>query len=407
MEDWREQASIFWGQTSTAMMMLDEGGMILAANPAAAALFGHPVHELVGCSLSKFLDLFSRDKAALMLAEAVSKGSAMDWELDVLTPETRPKLALFSVDCLKDPQHFAYSYVVLCRDFSPQLDFSARLAKLNQELEGALLALEKAHRSLKETQAQLVQSEKTRSLGQLVAGIAHEINNPLGFVKNNANYVLRMLPKLDAAIQHARFEQLSVQEVKALDLWLNDLRDLSNENLEGLSRIEEIVKALRNFSRLDEADYKLADVAEGLNSTIQLVRGSCQNRIVLDVKLDALPVTYCHPGELNQVFMNLLVNAIQAIPEKGVIIIRAWAENQQIWIAFQDTGVGMPPEVLPRLGEPFFTTKPPGQGIGLGLAVSMGIVKRHNGQMSFTSQTGQGTRVTLQLPVKLEQENER
>jgi signal transduction histidine kinase len=399
-------AHTLWQQTSAAILTLSEQGILLTTNPSGAALFGLPESALTGKALVDFLDPFSRDKALAMLAEAAYTGSALNWELDILTPDGTPKLISFAVDRLETELPALGRYVLVCSDLSTQLDLSARLSTLNQQLEGALLDLEKAHYSLQETQAQLVQSEKMRSLGQLVTGIAHEINNPLGFVKNNVTYLIQSLPKLEKIAQQARVASLAKQDADSLDNLLVDMREISSENLDGLLRIENIVLALRNFSRLDEADYQLADLEEGVNSSLKLIRPTCGSRIRLDVDLEPLPLTFCHPGELNQVLMNLLINAIQAIPGEGSIALRARAADGLIRISIQDSGNGMSPDVLSHLGEPFFTTKPVGSGTGLGLAISMGIVNRHHGKLLFASQPGAGTLVTIELPVRLSQERQ-
>ncbi|MEI7849110.1 MAG: ATP-binding protein [Chloroflexota bacterium] len=390
-----------WGQTSAAILSLSESGEILTANPAAIALFGCGLSELIGKPLFDFVDAYSRDKALAMLSQADSSGSAQNWELDILTAEGAPRLVSFSVDRFDVDLPALGRYVLVCSDLSVQLNQSASLAKMNQELEGALLELEKVHKSLKETQLQLVQSEKMRSLGQLVSGVAHEINNPLGFVKNNVNYLVQSVPKLEMIAMLASEGRLSPADAKIFKQLLVDMGEISGENLDGLTRIENIVLSLRNFSRLDEADYKLADLSEGLSSTIKLIQTTCGTRIKLDLNLEPLPLTLCHPGELNQVFMNLLMNAIQAIPDKGEIDLSAKAENGLIRISIKDSGVGMSADVLARLGEPFFTTKPVGEGMGLGLAISMGIVNRHHGKLFFSSKSGEGSLAIIELPVRL------
>jgi len=394
-----------WEHTSTAILSLDHEGIIRTANPASAALFGYSSNELVGTALTNLLDAFSRDKARAMLVQATTYGSALNWELDVQIPGHPPKLLSFSVDCLENSNSSVGDFVLTCCDISTQLELTARLASVNQQLEGALLDLEKTHHKLQETQTQLVQSEKMRSLGQLVSGVAHEINNPLGFIKNNLTLLSEAAPRLELIRRAAQIGPLSEKDLKSFENFLEDLREISQENLEGLTRIESIVLALRNFSRLDEANYKLADLSEGLLSTLRLAHTSIENRIHLDVKMEPLPLTYCQPGEINQVFMNLLLNAMHAIPGKGVITIRAHAENDLILFEFQDNGTGMSPEVLTHLGEPFFTTRPVGEGTGLGLAISMGIVNRHHGRLLFSSQPGQGTIATLEIPIRHFQEN--
>lgn len=396
-----EMASI-WRHTGAALLVLDEAYVVRAMNPAAADLFAREAAAVSGRPLLDFLDHYSREKALAMLAEAANGsgsragGPGAEWELDIHLPSETLRLVSFRADRLDAPPGFA----LVCRDLTGQVDLTARLAAVNQELEGALQRLAKTHRQLLETQARLVHSEKIRSLGQLVSGVAHEINNPLGFIKNNEVFLAQQLPFLEQLYAQALSRVLLPEEGASLAEILTDLRDSNADNMLGLSRIEDIVAALRSFSRLDEAQFKLADLGEGLASTVKLVRSTCAERIHLDLDLQPLPMTYCHPGELNQVFMNLLVNAIQAIPAAGNIAVTARAVEDRLVITIRDDGAGMPPEVLARLGEPFFTTRPVGSGTGLGLAISLGIVERHQGRLDFTSEPGRGTLVTLDLPVR-------
>ncbi len=395
--DW--DSSILWIQTSTPILILDNKGYIRRANPAAAALFHRSENELTGSPLVTFLDPFSREKAQTLLDQAIALGSIQDWELDILIPDQLPNLAGFSADRLQ-PE----GLMLVCRDLSSQMELTAHLAVLNQELEGALLKLEKAHRSLQEAQAQLVQSEKMRSLGQLVAGVAHEINNSLGFVKNNVHYLAEKLPRLDEINNHIRSGKITLADAQHFSALLQDIHELSEENTEGLNRIEKIVLALRNYSRLDEANLKPANLSEGLANTIKLVLTSCHKRIKIETELEPLPEILCNPGELNQVFMNLLMNAVQAIPGEGCILVKARLENNKIVVTFQDNGMGMAPDVLARLGEPFFTTKPVGSGTGLGLAISQGILNRHNASLLFSSRPGAGTLAKIELPILVDKE---
>ena len=171
------------------------------------------------------------------------------------------------------------------------------------------------------------------------------------------------------------------------------------ESREGIDRIRDIVISLRNFARLDEAPLKKADINEGLRSTLQLIRPLCKNRIAIAESYADLPLLLCRPGELNQVFLNLLTNAVQAIPGKGEIRVATRCDPGQLLVEISDTGQGMEAATLARLGEPFFTTKPVGDGTGLGLAVSFGIVERHRGRLKFASAVGVGTTATIELPI--------
>jgi two-component system NtrC family sensor kinase len=188
-----------------------------------------------------------------------------------------------------------------------------------------------------------------------------------------------------------RLAAITAAEAAAdIDYLWQDLPDLVRESQEGVERIRKIVLSLCTFSRLDEVDYKLADVNEGLRSTLQMVRSMYSNRITIREEYGELPQILCHPGELNQVFLNLLTNAVQAIEGEGSIEVKTALEGDGIAITFKDSGSGMSAGTLVRLGEPFFTTKPVGSGTGLGLAVSFGIIERRHGRIHFKSQPGQG-----------------
>jgi two-component system, NtrC family, sensor kinase len=400
----------FFAQTADLALVLDGAGRFVALNAAAEKLFGRPAAELLGQPFTTVLDPFSHEKAALMLARTLAEGRVTDWELDHLQGGGPPVLIGYTTTALRNSAGEAVGVGALGRDLTAHLDLTARLAHANQQLEGALLQLEKTHAQLKDAQTQLVQSEKMRSLGQLVAGVAHEINNPAAFVTNNLAHLARLVPALHALFDaySALRSQATPQQATAIAaaetaaemkyLW-QDLPDLVKESQDGMERIRNIVLALRNFSRLDEAELKEADLNEGLASTLQLIRPLCKNRIEIIEDYSELPPVLCRPGELNQVFLNLLTNAVQAIEGSGRIWVRTRRQGKQIQVTIRDTGVGMEAATLAKLGEPFFTTKPVGAGVGLGLAIGFGIVQRHHGRLRFESQPGQGASAIVELPL--------
>ena len=280
------------------------------------------------------------------------------------------------------------------------------------ELETQHQKLEQLYRELQETQTQLIQSEKLAGLGQLVAGIAHELNNPISFVYAN----MRELQQYNAAIselldlldQHngaAQFQDRLREKLRELDQKYDlhfiqkDIDNLINESLEGSERVKTVVQNLRNFSRLDEAAFKAVDLHEGLESTLLLLNNELKNRITVHRNYGKLPAVPCNPGHLNQVFMNLLLNAIQAIDGKGDIWITTTVEGEQAVIGIRDSGRGIPAEVQHRIFDPFFTTKPVGKGTGLGLSISYNIIQKHGGQITFSSKAGEGTEFLIRLPL--------
>jgi two-component system, NtrC family, sensor kinase len=249
---------------------------------------------------------------------------------------------------------------------------------------------------LKSTQAQLLQSEKMASIGQLAAGVAHEINNPIGYVYANFNTLSGYVTELLAAAQGG-------SSAKALDLAFlsEDLPDLLRETRDGLDRVAKIVRDLKDFSRVDTSDaWEAADLVAGLESTLNIVQNEVKYKATIERQLVPLPEVCCRPSEINQVFMNLLVNAAQAIPERGVIRLACGFDDAQVWIEVTDTGKGMTAEVRNRIFEPFYTTKPVGQGTGLGLSLSYTIMQKHHGRIDVDSEPGRGTTFRITLPLR-------
>lgn len=279
------------------------------------------------------------------------------------------------------------------------------------EIKQAATELEKAYADLKATQAQMLQREKMASIGQLAAGIAHEINNPIGFVSSNlgtlGKYVERLTDFIDA--QSQVMESLHTPEAAEklekkrkelkLDYIVEDVKQLIKESMDGTDRVRKIVQDLKSFSRVDEAEYKHADINECLESTMNIVWNELKYKATVHKEYGNIPLTRCYPQQLNQVFMNLLVNASHAIEKQGEITVRTWHENGNICIAVTDTGRGIPAENLNRIFEPFFTTKEVGMGTGLGLSITYDIVKKHKGEIAVASQVGNGTSFTVRIPV--------
>lgn len=289
--------------------------------------------------------------------------------------------------------------------------------KREQTLQDRNVELEQAYSRLKETQLQLLQSEKMASIGQLAAGVAHEINNPIGYVQSNLGtlqtYVRGLLSLLDSydnwagatsqsdAVQSAQIEEIKRQ----IDYGFlrGDLLQLLDESREGITRVKKIVLDLRDFShggQTESEDWTIVDIHRGLESTINIVWNELKYKAEVQRNFGALPAIECMPSQLNQVFLNLLVNAGQAIKERGVISITTTCLVGEICVAIADDGVGIAPEHLKRIFDPFFTTKPVGTGTGLGLALSFGIVQNHHGRIEVESKVGKGTCFRVYLPIR-------
>ena len=263
----------------------------------------------------------------------------------------------------------------------------AHLSQLNEQLEAA--------------QAQLLQSEKMASIGQLAAGVAHEINNPVGYVTSNLGTLGGYVEELLAAVASLR-DGKPVPEHTDLAYLADDIPDLMAETREGLERVKKIVQDLKDFSRVDTSDeVEWADLLAGLESTLNIVHNEIKYKATVVRELQPLPDVPCRPSQINQVFMNLLVNAAQAIPERGSITLRSGHDEDQVWIEVGDDGCGMTEQVCRRIFEPFFTTKPVGKGTGLGLSLSYSIVRKHGGRIDVQSRPGSGTTFRVSLPRRI------
>lgn len=281
------------------------------------------------------------------------------------------------------------------------------------ELEEKNEALKALYRNLQETQAQLIQSEKMAGLGQLVAGVAHELNNPISFIYANLkelrrysaafSEILRLL-KTEAddglSPQHLQEKLRQIDQKYDLGFIEADIDKLIDESAEGSRRVKNVVQNLRNFSRLDEGEYKAVDLHDGLESTLTLLQPEMKGRITVHKEYGKLPLVACNPGQLNQVFMNLLLNAVQAIEGEGEIWVSTCAFDDRVEIKIRDNGKGIPEDIRHRIFDPFFSTKPVGKGTGLGLSISYKIIEAHHGKITLESTEGQGTTFTIVLPLQ-------
>ena len=289
--------------------------------------------------------------------------------------------------------------------------------RAERALQQRVQELSDLNRDLAATQLQLLQSEKMASIGQLAAGVAHEINNPIGFVKSNlgslADYVDKLLgvARAYAALEKSletrdpAASDPALAEVKRskaaadFEFLLTDLPELIAESREGVERVNRIVMDLKNFSRVGETDFQWSDLHAGLESTINVAWNEIKYKADLTREYTELPSVYCVASQINQVMMNLLVNAAQAITGRGQITLRSGVQEHQVWLEVQDTGSGMDEATQARVFEPFYTTKPFGHGTGLGLSIAMGIVKQHHGTLTVQSAPGQGSIFRMTLPV--------
>jgi len=287
----------------------------------------------------------------------------------------------------------------------------AERRRAEDELRAANESLQKTLEELQATQAQLVQSEKMASLGQLAAGVAHEINNPVGFVKSNigtlrsySQDLLSLLDQYEATLGSvevgaARLALTALRQQLDMDFLRGDLMQLLDESEEGLVRIAKIVADLKDFSHVDRLEIETIDINTMLDKVVNVAWNELKYKAEVIRDYGVLPPLRCYPGRLGQVFLNLLVNAAQAIAERGTIRLQTTAEGDQVVIRISDTGSGIAPEILGKIFDPFFTTKPVGKGTGLGLHIAYNIVESHQGRIEVDSVVGQGTTFTVRLPL--------
>lgn len=313
---------------------------------------------------------------------------------------------------------------------STQITISLENALLYQSLEEKVVArtrevvsqketIEHAYAELRAAQSQMVHSEKMASLGQLTAGIAHEINNPINFIsvgiiglEKNFKSFMKVVERYESIAAKGNTEE-ALKEIEELkkNLQYGEVKDfisgLMGDIKLGADRAAEIIQGLRSFSRLNEAEFKAADIHEGLDATLVLLRTKTKNTIDIVKEYDShLSMINCNPGQLNQVFMNILTNAIESIEMKRVggpneIRIKTINKPNKIEIRIKDSGIGIPKEIKEKIFDPFFTTKEVGKGTGLGLSISFGIIKKHNGQIEVESEENKGTEFIITIPKEL------
>jgi hemerythrin-like metal-binding protein len=291
------------------------------------------------------------------------------------------------------------------------LQRTAALEHANKKLLAGNAELKLLNEQLESAHLQLLQAEKMASVGQLAAGVAHEINNPVGFVNSNLStlgkYIANLL-KVIAAYDEADARNggklapamaLVSKEVD-LNFLKEDIPGLLRESQSGLSRVSDIVQNLKNFSHVDEANWQQANIELGMDSTLDVVASELKQKVAVVKEYAGVPLVECMASQINQVFMNLLLNAAQAIESNGTITISSGSSGDEVWIEVKDSGKGIAPEHLNRIFEPFFTTRPVGKGTGLGLSLAYAIVQKHHGRIEVKSEVGKGSAFRVYLPLR-------
>jgi PAS domain S-box-containing protein len=363
------------------IMVVDKEGHILERNPAHERRTGFTDEDLKGKTA---YDLLPSEKAAEVRHAIETEGSYRG-EMEGTTKEGERVPVLASIFPIHDEHGRLELYVSMGRDITA--------------IKRALNDLADANRELRQAQSQLVQSEKMASLGGLVAGIAHEINTPVGAMTSMHDTLVRAVAKLkEHLISNETVEQ--DDKLKSLFKIIDDANQVIRS---GSSRVGEIVRRLRSFARLDEAELKKVDVHEGLEDTLLLVHHEIKHNIELVRDYGTVPPISVYPSRLNQVFLNLLNNARQAIRGKGTITLKTRVEDKMVSIAIQDDGIGIPSENLSRIFDPGFTTKGVGVGTGLGLSICYQIIQDHRGRIDVESEPGRGTTFTIRIPMNLDE----
>ncbi len=425
----RDKFRIVFDALQDIVLVVDESLKIQNANLAAARWLNEDIKNIIGkdCIIIYEKNRLKERQHSVALVKkvfALKQPQQTELRLNDLNGEQR----WFSQIVLPifDDQRQVRQVAIILRNIHDQKEKEASILRLNRELKDKNDRLEKLIKRLKETQAQLIQTEKMASIGQLAAGVAHEINNPVGFVNSNVQTLRDYVEDiLDLLVLFDEFKNavLSGEKVKIneladaieakkdeidLEFLLNDIYELLEQSEDGLDRVKKIVQDLKDFSHVDQAELKEIDINSAILSTLNVVWNELKYKANVKKELsEDIPLILGFPQKLNQVFMNILVNAAQAIDERGEIkIATRKVEHPRLGVEVEisDTGCGMTEEVKQRIFDAFFTTKPVGKGTGLGLNIAYKIVKAHKGEIRVSSQPGKGTTMTVFLPVLNEEE---
>jgi PAS domain S-box-containing protein len=400
-----------------SILRKDREGRFTFGNKKVCASLGLTLEEIVGRTDDDFFPAPLAEKYRADDQRVIDSGEVLQTIEEHVTPQGDTLYVHTVKTPLRDPNGKIIGVQCIFFDVTDRRRYEEQLRAQNIRLQQMAESEHRAHSELKQAQSRLVQSEKLASLGQMVAGVAHEINNPVAFVTNNVAVLQRDVAEIEALLglyqeaedviarERADIHHKIVELRERVDMQytIENIQGLLLRSRDGLKRIQEIVGHLRAFAHLDEGEVNEADLNQGIESTTAIIIGHAKKKQVrLDLELEPLPPLTCYAAKLNQVVMNLMSNAIDACDEGGSVTVHTHAEPGQICIEVSDDGHGIPPEVRDRIFDPFFTTKPVGQGTGLGLSISYGIVHDHGGTIDVDSAPGRGTRFTVRLPTRRE-----
>lgn len=412
MDDQVRKMSSALEQSPATIIITNLDGVIEYVNPKFTQTSGYTLEEAIGhhTRLLKSGEMSKEGYAELW--KSISSGREWRGEFHNKRKDGSLYWEFASISPLFDTNGTITNYLAVKEDITERKAAAEALELTQKELMDKHAELTSAYAELKEAQMQIFQQEKMASIGQLAAGVAHEINNPMGFISSNLGTLNKYVNRLseyiaageqavatcgdsvDASRLHELRKRLKIEYI------MNDARQLIAESQDGAGRVRRIVQDLKSFSRVDQTETALVNLNEALETTINIAWNEIKYVAALNREYGDIPEILCFPQQLNQVFLNLLVNAAHAIGEKqGTITVRSWSEKEYVFVSVADTGCGIPDEIRQRIFEPFFTTKEVGKGTGLGLSISYEIIRKHGGEISVESEVGQGTAFVVRLPV--------
>lgn len=400
----RQELRELFDAANDPMVTLQDGAIVNNMNVRVTELFGYAAEDLLHKSITRII----RDEEVIMLEDAINK----TWELKPGEKYPMFEIGVITKDgtliiCELDLNRTRFGIQPHFRNITKRKLLERKIFEENQKLENANAQLISLLEELKKTQLQLFQSEKMASLGQLAAGIAHEINNPVGYISCNLelmqNYLVALktlqteIEKLKTDPSFAKLQK-TVADVN-LDKVVERMEKGMRESLEGTVRIKNIIDALRIFTYREDDTFELANINTEIEHTLNILCNEIKHKSELVKAYESIPLIRCNRYQLGQAIMNIIMNALQAIKEKGIIKITTYQKENDIYIEISDNGIGIPEQNLPKIFEPFFTTKEVGKGTGLGLSFAYNIIKNHNGTIKVNSKINEGTTFTIKLPV--------
>jgi signal transduction histidine kinase/FixJ family two-component response regulator len=412
---------------------IDRSNLFVSLNKAARSAVGIDYNDLIGKNCFKVNQKLTEPiwgNTIEKLSKKVFESGLPEFTLDKYRDQKgNLKFKQQSILPIKVEDGHIEQVILVSRDVTQEYIKTDEIKKLNEKLKKTTVEvnaknvkLKTALKQLEETQAQILQSEKMASIGQLAAGVAHEINNPVGFVNsnlrtlgdyrkdfsqlidkyrhfikevNNNSETIKLPPQLATQLKEIE----TIEKDVDVEYIQEDFGELINDCLDGTERIRKIVLSLKDFAHPGEDKLKDTDINNGLESTLNVVNNELKYKAKIIKKLNILPIIQCYPQQINQVFMNILVNAAQAIEKSGEITIETEVKEDAVEVRISDTGCGIPKENLTRIFDPFFTTKDVGKGTGLGMNIVYNIIKKHNGSITVDSEVGKGTTFTIRLPL--------